>query len=205
MANFRVSNEDLLKFQSDRSASSRCSSCSGSLVFSIVLFTITYTSPIAFLVVPKIFGGKTNSDIPGFNASFTPPIQELTDIGTNKNLLVEILSCQKIFTVKPSQKCLGSQGELIAIAVKLLILLGASWIFLSSKTRIARLPSINLYRFILSTVSFATVTIFWLFYAFKGKILKVSFPTYWFLFFNISIWDSQKTNFYLKKLNFQIS
>ena len=72
-----------------------------------------------------------------------------------------------IFVDKSDTYFSGSQGELIAIAVKLIILLAASWIFLSSKTRIARLPSINLYRFILSTVSFATVMIFWLFYAFK--------------------------------------
>jgi vang-like len=140
-ATSRVSNEELLKFRSDRVFSrGSCPSCSASVAFSAVLFLVTYASPVCFLVIPKAFGA-VSTDIPGFNSSFTPPFEELTDI--------------------------GSQGDLIAIAVKLVLLLAASWVFLSSSSRVSRLPSINLYRFILSTVSFATVSIFWLFYAFK--------------------------------------
>lgn len=137
-ATTRVSNEELLKFKYDRSISLRgCSRCSLSFVFTILLFSFVYISPILFLLLPKLFS-TLEHDILG---EYRPEENDFSDI--------------------------GCQGQLIAIAVKLLILMCASWIYLSSDSRIARLPSINLYRLMVSSVSFAVITIFWLFYSFK--------------------------------------
>ncbi|CAG5110566.1 Oidioi.mRNA.OKI2018_I69.chr2.g4952.t1.cds [Oikopleura dioica] len=134
-----VSNKDLLKFQIDRSAPTRsCSRCSLQFFLTVTFTIFVYISPILFLTLPKFIPQLFETEIPG---DYEPISQNFTDI--------------------------GFQGQLIAIAVKLMILMFATAVYLSSETRIARLPSINLYRLLVSAVSFAVISIFWLFYAFK--------------------------------------
>ncbi|CBY33151.1 unnamed protein product [Oikopleura dioica] len=133
-----VSNGDLLKFQIDRSSPKRsCSKCSLQFFFTVTFSIFVYISPILFLTLPKIIPPLFN-DIP---ADYEPVSKSAADI--------------------------GFQGQLLSIAFKLIILMFATIVYLSSESRIARLPSINLYRLLVSAVSFVVITIFWLFYAFK--------------------------------------
>ncbi|CBY07458.1 unnamed protein product [Oikopleura dioica] len=133
-----VSNGDLLKFQIDRSSPKRsCSKCSLQFFFTVTFSIFVYISPILFLTLPKIIPPLFN-DIP---ADYEPVSKSAADI--------------------------GFQGQLLSIAFKLIILMFATIVYLSSESRIARLPSINLYRLLVSAVSFVVISIFWLFYAFK--------------------------------------
>jgi len=113
-----VSNGDLLKFQIDRSSPKRsCSKCSLQFFFTVTFSIFVYISPILFLTLPKIIPPLFN-DIP---ADYEPVSKSAADIGENYFPFSKL-----IFSFK------GFQGQLLSIAFKLIILMFATIVYLSS-------------------------------------------------------------------------
>jgi len=141
-ATSRVSDVELLKFKADTSLRLRhpCCSCSCSYVIQAALFICLYATPILFLLIPKLFAKSGSSFTTEYNITYMQQ-NDYSDIGT--------------------------QGMIISLSLKTLILTLSSVVYLTEKTRLSKLPQINLYKVIVITLSYSVLFIFWIFYAFK--------------------------------------
>lgn len=140
-ATSRVSDVELLKFKADATIKHRqCCSCSCSYLIQLTLFICLYITPILFLLIPKIFSTTGSSFTTEYNITYLQQ-NDYSDIGT--------------------------QGLIISLSLKTLILSLSSVVYLTEKTRLSKLPQINLYKVIVITLSYSVLFIFWIFYAFK--------------------------------------
>jgi len=140
-ATSRVSDVELLKFKADSSIKqSGFCSCSCSYILQLVLFIILYITPILFLIIPKIFATQKSGFTTEYNITHTIP-DDYSDIGT--------------------------QGLIISLSLKTLILSLSSIVYLTEKTRLSKLPQVNLYKVLVISLSYSVLFIFWIFYSFK--------------------------------------